>query len=462
MTNDAASGTTVTAYHCPICPLIFPVRADVESHVRNEHRTRADTDVNLRIQVSAATADLDRPRLRALQASHTFPSISLLMATGPGPTMSGLDIARLRQLVQVAQRRLMAEPGAGAGPNLERRLASAVAAVEGNATDRGVAILVSAYQAATFLLPFAPRDRAVVDPRFATRDLEFALQYHPRFRLVVLGMAPRVLEGSVHHLVDTVRAPEVEGAALFGHTRRGLGRRSVRPEHWLVRRARLAVGCAEADRLLDHRIQATGEMPVIVAGDNRWRSEFRQHSRHAAGIVAEIRGSRSRAPAGALAQLTRPGLEAWRGAEQTRRIDELRQADAHGELAWGLANTWRAVRHGAADHIWVAHGYHQPGRQRPGVDGIETTNDPAEPGVCDDLVDDLMQMAAGRGVTVDIVEDGRLERPEPIAARIPSGPWQAVFHPPTATSAPRAQAVFGSHSRISHSAARPTKEAALT
>ena len=119
----------------------------------------------------------------------------------------------------------------------------------------------------------------MVDPRFATRDLEFALQYHPRFRVLVLGMAPRVLEGSVHHLVDTVRTPGAEGAALFGRSRRGLGRRSVRPEHWLVRRARLAAGCAEADRLLDQRIQAAGEMPLIVAGDNRWRSEFRQRSR---------------------------------------------------------------------------------------------------------------------------------------------------------------------------------------
>ena len=133
------------------------------------------------------------------------------------------------------------------------------------------------------------------------------------------------------------------------------------------------------------------------------------------------------------------------------------------KLVWGLANAWRAVRDGAADHLWVAHGYYQPGRQIPGVDGIETTNDPAEPGVSDDLVDDLTQMAAARGITVDLVEDGHLEKPEPIAVRIPSAPCQEVFHTASTTSAPPAPAaVFGSQLGVSHSAARPTREAALT
>jgi hypothetical protein len=432
MANDSAPGTTVTAFHCPVCPLVFQFRPEVEWHLQYEHRTRADADVNLRIELSAAGCDLDRDRLRALQSSHASPSISLLMATVPGPTMSGLDIARLRHLTHLAQRRLAAEPGAAGFPAVEQRLASAAAAVEGIPTNRGVAILVSAYQVATFVLPFAPRDRVVVDPRFATRDLEFALQYHPRFRLLVLGPSPRILEGSVHHLVDTLRTPVAAGAPLFGGAERGLGRRSVRPEHWLVRRARQASGCAEADRLLDERTQIAGEMPLIVAGDNRWRSEFRQRSRHTASVIAEIRGSRSRAPAARLAELAGPGLDAWRRTEQARRVAELQQADANGEIVWGLAGAWRAVRDAAADHIWVAPGYSQPGRHVSGVNGIETTRDAAEPGVSDDLVDDLMQMAAAHGITVDLVPDSALsrliglsgliglDRPEPIAARIPA------------------------------------------
>ena len=256
VSDAAASGTTVYRLSLPGLPADLPgPRRGGMASAETSIGPAADEDVNLRIELSAAGLDLDWARLRALQSSRTAPSISLLMATVPGPTMSRPDIARLRQLAHVAQRRLVAEPGAGAIQTVERRLASAVAAVEGNATDRGVAILVSAHQAATFLLPFAPRDRVVVDPRFAIRDLEFALQYYPRFRVVVLGIAPRVLEGPAIIWSKPSGSHRVEGPALFGSSAARPGRRSVRPEHWLVRRARLAAGCAEADRLLEQRIQ---------------------------------------------------------------------------------------------------------------------------------------------------------------------------------------------------------------
>ncbi len=342
----------------------------------------------------------------------------MLMATVPGPTMSSLDVARLRHLAHLARRRLGAEPGAGAHPDLEQRLARAIAAAEGNPTDRGVAILVSAAQVAIFPLPFAPRDRVAVDPRFATRDLEFALQHYPRYRVVVLGSAPRLLEGRAHFLVDTVPEATGRGPVLFGSSRRGLGRRSVRPEHWQTRRVRLAAGCAEADRLLDQRIGSSEITPLIVVGDNRWLAEFRQRSRHAEHVVAEVRGSRIRASAADLAGLAQPGLAAWRQTQQARRLAELHDAEAHGSVMWGLRNAWRAVRDGQADRLWIEHGYAQPGWRVPGVEGIEPTTDPAQPGVSDDLVDDLTQMAAARGIAVDLVDDDCIVGPEPIATRV--------------------------------------------
>jgi hypothetical protein len=161
-------------------------------------------------------------------------------------------------------------------------------------------------------------------------------------------------------------------------------------------------------------------MPLIVVGDNRWRSAFRRRSRHAASVVAEIRGSRRRASAATLAELAQPGLAAWRHTQQSARVARLQQSDADGTVTWGLANVWPAVRDGTADHIWVDHTYAQPGRRIPGVDGIETTSDPAQPGIRDDLVDDLIQLAGARGITVDLLDDGCLDRPEAVAARIPT------------------------------------------
>jgi Bacterial archaeo-eukaryotic release factor family 3 len=416
----------MSIYRCPVCPLIFQGRSEVEAHLQHEHRSRAKEAVDLGLELAAAGVELSRDRLQVLESAHAHPSVTLLMATTPGPTMSSLDVARLRHLAHAARRRLAAEPGAGTNPAVEHRLTRALAAAESNPTDRGLAILVSAHHLALFPLPFAPRDRAVIDPRFATRDLQFALQDYPRYRVVVLGPSPRVLEGYGRRLADTPCPDVGQTPTPLGRSHQGLGRRSTRPERGVARRADHQAGCALADGLLDRRVHTAGSMPLIVVGDNRWRSAFRRRSRHAASVAAEIRGSRRRASAAALAELAQPGLAAWRRAQQTARIARLQQSDADGTVTWGLANVWRAVRDGSADHIWVDHTYAQPGRRIPGVDGIETTSDPGQPGIRDDLVDDLIQLAAARGITVDLLDDGCLDRPEAVAARIPA----ARHHPP--------------------------------
>ena len=101
-------------------------------------------------------------------------------------------------------------------------------------------------------------------------------------------------------------------------------------------------------------------------------------------------------------------------------VGDLVQADAQDRVAWGLVQAWRAVTAGTADRIWVEHDYASPGRMRPGVDGVETVSDSAEPGVIDDLVDALIARASAQGISVVLLDPGTLGRDEPIAARVAS------------------------------------------
>ncbi|MGH9093649.1 MAG: hypothetical protein ACRDXE_00660, partial [Acidimicrobiales bacterium] len=319
-----------------------------------------------------------------------------------------------------ARRRLDAEPGAGS--TLRHRLARAVAAAEGNPTDRGLVVLVSARQLALFRLPFEPRDRVVVDPTFATRDLEVTLRHWPRYRVLVLGPSPRILEGRGRHLADTKRLGIDSGPpALFGAAGRGLGRRSPRPEHWIGRRARHIAGRCQAERLLDERTAVSGVLPLIAIGDDRWLTEFRQHSHHTPNVIGEVRGNRTRSSPLRLAELARPVLARWHLAEQTNQLAALEHADGHGGVAWGLDAAWRAIQHGDADHLWVEVSFARPGRRLPDGEGIQTTTDPEAPGALDDLVDDLIEAAGIGGMRVDLVDDGRLGPPEPIAVHLLAG-----------------------------------------
>jgi Bacterial archaeo-eukaryotic release factor family 3 len=399
----------MSVYHCPLCPLIFQFRSEVEWHMREEHRSRADETADLRTELAKAR-ELSWDRLRALRSSINGPAVSLLLATTPAASMTVLDIARLRQLADRGRRRLRAEPHGGSSVSVvEHRLSRVVAAAEASSTDRGLALLVDSERMALISLPFEPRDRAVVDQALSTRDLEYALRRFPAYRTVLLGHHPRVFEGRGPAMVEVETAhSEARGPSL------SFLRRDGRPR--------------DVDEMLDQCVRDRGPLPLIIVGDRQRRATFRQHSRHARSIAAEAHRPRTRATR--VTDLAEEALAQWQHDEQDHVVAELHQAGALDQLAWGVTAAWRAVSDRRAEHLWVEHDFACPGRVAAGVEGIEITSDPAEPGAIDDVVDALISRAHDRGIPVDVLDPGTLARDEPIAARVTAiGPARPESNP---------------------------------
>jgi len=163
-------------------------------------------------------------------------------------------------------------------------------------------------------------------------------------------------------------------------------------------------------------------------GDRQRRASFREQSRHAQSIAIEAHRPRTRTTR--LPDLVQEALAQWQHDEQDDAVAELHQAGALDRLAWGITATWRAVTDGRAEHLWVEHDFARPGRIVAGVEGVEITSDPAEPGVIDDLVDALISRAHDRGIPVDVLDAGTLTREEPIAAKVTAaGPARSELNP---------------------------------
>lgn len=384
-------------YRCPFCPLIFQYRTEAESHVREEHRSRADDEAGLRAEIVMAVAPLDWERLQRLRASRTSPSVTLLLGTVPAATMTVLDIARLRQLSERARRRLPAEPSPDAAASLvEHRLSNAVAAAESMATDRGLAILVNEQDIAIITLPFGPRGREIVGDGFAVRDLEYSLRNFPRVRVLVLGHRPRVLEGLPHQLCEPQDGtPDRSQAAP--------GRAGTAPD-------------LDALALLAERIDASGMLPLIVMGDHRHLDEFDRCSPYGGHVLAKV--VRPRLRRATVQDLAGQAAARVNRDRQILAVSDLRRADEDERVAWGVHAAWDAVRVQRAVRLWVEHDYAVAGRVGSGPSGMEITGDPAEPGVVDDLVDALLTEAAHLGIQVDIVDRGALNHPDPVAAAV--------------------------------------------
>jgi hypothetical protein len=390
----------MSVFHCPLCPLIFQYRTEAEWHVREEHRSRAGEEADLREELAAATAPLDWERLRKLRASKSSPAVTLLLSTAPAATMTVLDIARLRQLAERARRRLSGEPDSDTAASVVAfRLSRTVSAAESLPTERGLAVLVNERDMAIISLPFPPRDRHVVDRGFATRDLEYTLRRYPRYRIVVLGHHPRLLEGPAEQLSEP--APLASGQSP-----------GVIP-------TRATSHHADAEGLLAERNEEAGTLPLVVIGDRRRLNQFLDQSQFAADVVAQI--PRSRLRRGSAEDLASQALARLHEEQQALSIAELLHTEVQGQVAWGIHAAWTAVSTRTAGRLWVEHDFRVPGRIAPGPFGIETTSDPAEPGVIDDLVDALLAKAAEHDVPVDLLDKGALERPQPIAVQTPLG-----------------------------------------
>jgi hypothetical protein len=386
----------VSVYYCPLCPLVFEHRSDVETHRREEHRARPDGAADLRDQITAATRTLDWDRLQQLRSARSRPSVTLMLSTVPALAMSVLDIARLRQLAERARRRLYSEPDRGTvTPTVEDRLAKAVAAAETLPTERGLAILVNHRELAVVRLPFAPRDRHIVDDVFASRDLEYSLRRYPRYRVLVLGRHPRLLEGRAHHFSEPLTAASTGTAG------------SISSYH--------ITSLANAEALVRQQVTLAGPLPLVLVGDRGELDSFRR-TPYSGDVLTEVRARKlRRTNAGDLAA---QAVERWQQDHQHAALTDLSAADSSHQVAWGIQPAWNALQMRTADRLWVEHDYAVPGRILPGTLGLETTSDPAEPGVIDDLVDALLTRAAQLGVPVDLLDQGALDRPEPVAVRI--------------------------------------------
>jgi hypothetical protein len=399
-------------WRCPLCRLEFSFRTELDWHIRQSHCSHGSA-VHARAAHGAAL--LTWARLRQLQSVSDNPSVSLLLPTSPGKVMTSDDSRRLRQLAGRARHRLALEIGGDALRRFEHRLLAAVHAAEAGSTDEGLALLVSISETAIVPLPFAPVERAVVDPVFATRDLLEALQRFPPYRTVVLaGAGFRVMEGTGNRLrtVCDWHIQDMSVKRLYQALRpsRRLGGwpwSSGHPHRQVLE---------AADRALYRRVAVAGDLPLVAIGRKDLLANFRRHSVHAPSLVGEVVDWGSVLPTEVAGELAAPKVIAWRIDVTTSSLPALDEAEREGSVAWGLADVWRAVQAHQVTRLWVEHDYSVSARVSgdshdlvvavetgvPGPAGLHAHFE--APGVADDVVDEIIDLVARDGGDVELVD----------------------------------------------------------
>ena len=329
--------------------------------------------------------------------------LSLLMTTTPAECMLPGDRATLQGLTLDALRRLDEEPDLRAVAQTRAALATTIAQAQDGPTDHGLAILVSPQGAHLLHLRVAPRDRVVLDPTFATRDLVRSAAEDPAFlTLVIDGRAARLLHYGQRYTRPILGHdfPMTRPADRHGGTGRPGG------DADRVRRERMRAFLREVDTRLAARVEDLG-LPVVLIASDRTAAEYLSMA-PSRRIAAVVRTGTARTTLADLERAARAALDEHVRDRADAALDTARVRLAHGRAVAGLEAAWQVIDHADPDLLVVERSHEAAAR----VAGrrLDLVEDPEELGVLDDAVDELIEAALARGADVVTVPDGALAR----------------------------------------------------
>lgn len=348
----------------------------------------------------------------ALQEVHEYPAISVLLNTTPAAELTDADALRLDTLADRAVERVRAELQPAAAAPAVRRLAALVARAHRAPAAQGLALYASASTEALLRLPIPVRDRAVVDPTFATRDLVRTLHRTPRHLVLALNTANARLFDAAGDTLLPALTPAFPTNARLRVARRGRGR-ADRPTR-----------SGDADdfyRQVDAALGAYLRLhpaPLVLVGDDRVTARFRRVSTNCARLAGTVRGNVSTAAAPDLITRIRTTLDAYLDRRQEEALTLIAVRAVAGRVASGMPAAWYAARTEQPEMLAVDESLFYPARISDDGDTLTHADDVEHPDVIDDAVDELIELVLARGGWVTFTRPGTLNHHHGVALAV--------------------------------------------
>ncbi|RKN46151.1 hypothetical protein [Micromonospora endolithica] len=351
-------------------------------------------------------------QITALQAIREYPAISLLLTTTPATTLANADALRLDALAEQAVTRVRAELQPAAAAPAIRRLHELLQQARTGPAGHALAVYASASTSALIRLPLPVRDRAVVDPTFATRDLVRALHRTPRHLVLTLNTRQaRLFDGVADNLLPALthtfplHAARARGDRGGRADRPGRSTRGTGPDIDFLRRVDQALGAYT-------RLHPA---PLVIVGDDRVTAAFRHLSVNCDRLAGTVRGN---LVANALHDLTariRQTLNDYLRHREAEALALLEQRAGAERVASGMPAAWLAARTNRPEMLAVDETIFYPARLSDDGDTLTPASDVEHPDVIDDAVDELIELVLLRGGWVALTRAGTLDRHDGVA-----------------------------------------------
>lgn len=237
---------------------------------------------------------MNRSDVIALQSHRGYPMVSVIAPTHRSSPDNKADPVVVRNLVDQAKERVLAEQTKREAAPVLDRLDELVDEIDWAHTLDGLALFASHDHAELHYLPISVRARVVIDETFATRDLVAALARSKRYRVLVLSEKPTRLYDGVR---DDLEEHLGDG---FPRVHKGPGGATALPggnvNASTVRQEAHMSFFRDVDAALS-QLLAQDPTPVVVVGVSRYLGYFNKLSSNGERIIATLEGSHDRTPA---------------------------------------------------------------------------------------------------------------------------------------------------------------------
>jgi hypothetical protein len=354
--------------------------------------------------------------LAQLRAQRGYPLVTIAMPTHRTFPDNKQDPIRFKDLVRQVRDRLSRELSRRQVEQVYEQLATLAERIDWAHTLDGLVVFVGNGIERIVYLPVTVRERAIIDETFATRDLVVAESRVLRYWVVILSTrASRLFEGFGDHLVEVVneRFPYPYDGPRSGDPDNPLpGGFGVNPSAYRDEQYR------HYFRRLDERLRQQlppGSPPLLIIGVVRNRAHFAEVRSNHYDIIAELDGNMDEATADEIAATITGALKAYHTRLAASAMDALGRAIAAGTYTCSISDMWHYSRQGRAELLIVERSYSVAGRWDADHQTFTIVSDPTEPGVIDDVVDDIIEAVLDHRGKVVFVPDGTLQTCQHIA-----------------------------------------------
>lgn len=348
-----------------------------------------------------------------LQQIKGYPLVTITLPTHRTAPENQQDPIRVKNLVKQAVDRLLSEFSKREVEPILRNLDQVANQIDYRYAQDGLAIYVHRDFGRLFYLPFAPKERVIIDESFFTRDLVFALNRMTRYWVLVLSEKPtRLYEGVRESLTEV----QTEG---FPMIHEGPGGEEPLPGGFGVRKSHIRDEYhRKFFRQVDQALKpflADDPLPLVAVGIDRYLAFFNEVSSHKEHILTTLTGNHDQTPPHELGKLVWPLVELNLGEERKRSLLKLEKAIGERKVVTTIGEIWRYAQEGRGHHLLVEENFHYAAKVDPSGLTLLPAEDATAPEVLDDAVDEIIEAVLAHRGQVTFLEDGLLSEHQRIA-----------------------------------------------